>query len=84
WMAEIGKRAHVAVSFVGKVKTTLQMIAIIVLLVVEPRPVEPLLVFGYLMFYVAALLTIWSAAQYLQAAWRDLSAAAIGESDTRS
>lgn len=76
WMAEIGKRAHVAVSFVGKVKTTLQMIAIIALLVVEPRPVGPLLVLGYLMFYVAALLTIWSAVQYLRAAWRDLSAAA--------
>ncbi len=83
WMAEIGKRAHVAVSFVGKVKTTLQMIAIIVLLVVHPKPVSPLLVFGYLMFYVAALLTIWSAVQYLRAAWRDLSAAATGQSDAR-
>lgn len=84
WMAEIGKRAHVAVSFVGKVKTTLQMIAIIVLLVVDPKPFGPLLVFGYLMFYVAALLTIWSAVQYLRAAWRDLSAAATGGSDARS
>ena len=32
WMAEMGKRASVAVSFVGKVKTTMQMMAIFVLL----------------------------------------------------
>ncbi|MEJ2417214.1 MAG: CDP-diacylglycerol--glycerol-3-phosphate 3-phosphatidyltransferase [Exilibacterium sp.] len=33
WMAELGKRASVAVSFVGKIKTTVQMVAIIVLVV---------------------------------------------------
>ena len=32
WMAEIGKRTSVAVSYVGKTQTTLQMIAIIILL----------------------------------------------------
>ena len=36
WMAELGKRASVAVSFVGKVKTTVQMIAITGLLANEP------------------------------------------------
>ena len=36
WMAEIGKRGSVAVSFIGKVKTTVQMIAITVLLANDP------------------------------------------------
>ncbi|MGB1092616.1 MAG: CDP-diacylglycerol--glycerol-3-phosphate 3-phosphatidyltransferase, partial [Oceanobacter sp.] len=35
WMAEIGKRAHVAVSMVGKVKTALQMVSIILLLLAQ-------------------------------------------------
>ena len=76
WMAEIGKRTNVAVSSVGKVKTFVQMVAIIVLLAVERRPVGPLLTAGYAMFYVAAALTMWSAWLYLRAAWRDLSDAA--------
>ena len=36
WMAELGKRASVAVSMIGKVKTTLQMTSIIVLLADKP------------------------------------------------
>ena len=32
WMAELGQSSSVAVSFIGKIKTTLQMIAILVLL----------------------------------------------------
>ena len=37
WMAEMGKRGMVAVSWIGKLKTTLQMIAILVLLAFPPR-----------------------------------------------
>jgi CDP-diacylglycerol--glycerol-3-phosphate 3-phosphatidyltransferase len=76
WMAEIGKRTSVAVSFLGKVKTFLQMIAIITLLAVDPAEISPALVMGYAMFYLAATLTMWSAVVYLRAAWRDLSEAA--------
>ena len=36
WMAELGQRTSVAVSYVGKVKTALQMIAVIGLLAVNP------------------------------------------------
>jgi phosphatidylglycerophosphate synthase len=36
WMAELGKRANVAVSHIGKWKTTAQMTAITVLLVQHP------------------------------------------------
>jgi CDP-diacylglycerol---glycerol-3-phosphate 3-phosphatidyltransferase len=79
WMAEIGKRTSVAVSYVGKVKTTLQMIAIIVLLAVDPSAGKWLEGLGYLLFYVAAALTLWSAIIYIRAAWPDLFAAATLE-----
>ena len=75
WMADIGKRASVKVSFVGKVKTTVQMIAITVLLAVEPSP-SALFYLGYILLYVAVFLTIWSAGLYVRAAWQDLSKAA--------
>ena len=75
WMADIGKRGSVKVSFVGKVKTTVQMIAITVLLAVPPEQ-GPLFYLGYLLLYVAVLLTIWSAGLYIRAAWQDLSDAA--------
>lgn len=77
WMAEIGKRTSVAVSYVGKVKTFLQMLAIIVLLAVDPERGGTYLVIGYLMFYVAAVLTLWSAGLYVRAAWPDLTASAM-------
>ncbi len=69
WMAELGKRASVAVSYVGKLKTAAQMVAITVLLLREPM-VDPL---GYALLYVAAVLTIWSMLVYLKAAWPELS-----------
>jgi CDP-diacylglycerol--glycerol-3-phosphate 3-phosphatidyltransferase len=73
WMAEIGKRASVAVSFIGKVKTFAQMLAIILLLLYIPGYNGWLGELGYLLLYVAALLTLWSMVLYLKAAWRDLT-----------
>ncbi len=74
WMAEVGKRASVAVSFMGKVKTTVQMIAVIILLAYQPTTTGLWLgVLGYLLLYVAAILTIWSMLIYLKAAWSDLT-----------
>ncbi|HWV16644.1 MAG TPA: CDP-diacylglycerol--glycerol-3-phosphate 3-phosphatidyltransferase [Cellvibrio sp.] len=64
WMAEIGQRASVAVSFIGKVKTTLQMVAIIVLL----ADMEILYGVGYVALGGAAFLTLWSMILYLRAA----------------
>jgi CDP-diacylglycerol--glycerol-3-phosphate 3-phosphatidyltransferase len=74
WMAELGKRASVAVSMVGKVKTTLQMTAIIVLLFDNPNSPSLLTSLGYVLLYVAALLTLWSMLIYLKSAWPDLMA----------
>ena len=76
WMAEIGKRTSVAVSWVGKVKTFVQMLAIITLLAVDPDKGGAWLALGYVLFYAAAALTLWSAVLYVRAAWGDLSDAA--------
>lgn len=69
WMAEMGTRTSVAVSMVGKIKTTLQMIAIGVLLFADPVSAGSLNTLGLLTLYVAAALTLWSMAIYLVAAW---------------
>ncbi|MCG3168844.1 MAG: CDP-diacylglycerol--glycerol-3-phosphate 3-phosphatidyltransferase [Pseudomonadales bacterium] len=76
WMAEIGKRTSVAVSWLGKIKTFVQMVAIILLLAAERGLHDAWLAGGFLLFYAAAVLTLWSAAAYLRAAWADLRAAA--------
>ncbi len=71
WMAELGKRTSVAVSYVGKVKTAFQMIAIVGLLAIDPNTDENwLLALCYLMLYAAAVLTLWSMFIYLRAAWQ--------------
>ncbi|MFL1465840.1 CDP-diacylglycerol--glycerol-3-phosphate 3-phosphatidyltransferase [Marinobacter sp. DUT-3] len=70
WMAEIGSRASVAVSYIGKIKTTAQMVSIITLLAFPPGELWSWIGVGLL--YVAAGLTFWSMILYLQAAWPDL------------
>jgi len=69
WMAEIGKRASVSVSYIGKVKTTFQMLAIIGLLACDPSHPGILMFAGYVLLYIAALLTLWTMIVYLKAAW---------------
>ena len=73
WMAEIGARTKVAVSVVGKLKTTLQMIAILLLLYKIPLGVFPTHTVGLVLLYIAAGLTLWSMVVYLYAAWPLLS-----------
>ncbi|OGT45194.1 MAG: CDP-diacylglycerol--glycerol-3-phosphate 3-phosphatidyltransferase [Gammaproteobacteria bacterium RIFCSPHIGHO2_12_FULL_41_20] len=73
WMAELGKRARVAVSSLGKIKTTVQMLAMIVLLYCDSTTSAFFVFLGYLLLYVAAVLTIWSMLIYLKAAWVELS-----------
>lgn len=72
WMAELGKRTSIAVSHLGKVKTTLQMIALIILLYCNPKTNAFITIIGYVLLYVAAVLTIWSMVLYLKAAWPEL------------
>ncbi|MCO4838396.1 MAG: CDP-diacylglycerol--glycerol-3-phosphate 3-phosphatidyltransferase [Oceanospirillaceae bacterium] len=70
WMAETGKRANIAVSYIGKVKTTMQMGSIVFLLATPPGTM--IATIGLIMLYAAAALTIWSMMLYLSAAWSQL------------
>ena len=72
WMAELGKRASVAVSMIGKFKTTAQMAAIAVFLFENPMEPTFLSSIGYVLLYLAAILTLWSMLVYVKAAWPDL------------
>ena len=68
WMAEVGSRASVAVSYIGKIKTFLQMLALILLIAYAPHE-SWLGVLGFILLYLAAILTIWSMIIYLIIAW---------------
>ena len=71
-MAEVGKRSHVAVSLIGKTKTSAQMIAIPFLLWQESFWKLPIFQIGEILLYLAAALTLWSMLSYLKAAWPNL------------
>ena len=73
WMAELGARAKVAVSVIGKIKTALQMIAIFLLILKMDLWGLPVYTIGYVLLYVAAILTLWSMVVYLRAAWPSLT-----------
>lgn len=72
WMAEIGKRTSVAVGYVGKVKTMLQMVALFLLLAFNPMH-SWWGALGFVLLYVSAILTIWSMVIYLGVAWPELT-----------
>lgn len=70
WMAQIGASKSVAVSSLGKIKTTAQMVAIPMLLfygdlfgIIDTR------IWGNRLLYIAAVLTVWSMLYYLRKAW---------------
>ena len=73
WVAQSGARAGMAVSTLGKVKTTAQIIAIALLLYSQDLVGVPTLLVGELMLYVASALTIWSMVSYLKSAWPAIS-----------
>jgi cardiolipin synthase len=69
WMAQIGAAKSVAVHMIGKIKTTVQMIAIPFLLfhgtlfgVIDTNA------WGTVLIWVSAILTVWSMIYYLQRA----------------
>ncbi len=69
WMAEIGESAQVKVSFIAKVKTMLQMVALLLMLYFNPVAGFPTYKTGLVLLYVAAGLTLGSMVIYLRAAW---------------
>ena len=72
WMAEMNRRGLVDVLWLGKIKTAVQMIAIVVLIANPPSLAIPWVIVGMLLLYVAALMTLWSMFLYLKAAWPTL------------
>lgn len=70
WMAQLGKSQSVAVSLLGKIKTTCQMLAILILLIGEAGlPHTPILIIGQTVLWTAALLTLWSMIYYCKIAY---------------
>lgn len=74
WMAEMNRSGKVAVVWLGKAKTVVQMLAILVLLAQPPGLDQPGVVVGYALMYAAAVMTLWSMVLYLKAAWPTLMA----------
>lgn len=75
WMAQIGASRSVAVHMLGKVKTTVQMVAIPFLL--YDGPLFGLLdtrIWGSVLIWIAAVLTVWSMVYYLQRALPEIRA----------
>jgi cardiolipin synthase (CMP-forming) len=73
WMAQIGAKRSVAVHMLGKLKTTMQMVAIPFLLydgilfgVIDTAA------WGFVLIWIAGILTVWSMVYYLQKAWPDI------------
>lgn len=73
WMAQLGSGKNIAVSMLGKIKTTFQMIAIMLLLYQEEIIGFSSATLGTLLIYLAALLTLWSMAYYLMLAMPQIS-----------
>src|SRR5271170_5013217 len=76
WMAEIGARARVAVSGLGKLKTIMQIVGLSLLLFREDLFIIPTYKLGLVLTGVAAVLTLWSMVQYLRLAWPELRGSA--------
>lgn len=68
WMAIIGESRGVAVSYIGKLKTGAQMIAIILLFLFEPIYFIPTYILGTILVYIAVVLTVWSMFYYIKKA----------------
>ena len=79
WMAEIGARKSVAVSMIGKIKTTAQMTAIPLLLYHAPIYGIDIHLLGTWLIYVAAVLTLWSMGYYMRMALPHLVERGRGE-----
>ncbi len=75
WMAQIGASRSVAVHMIGKLKTTVQMVAIPFLLYdgVLLERIDTRL-WGYWLLWAAVILTVWSMGYYLQKALPEIRA----------
>lgn len=73
WMAKIGASKSVAVSMLGKVKTSAQMLALPMLFFYAPLAGFDMKLIGNWLIWIAALLTLWSMGYYLRMAWPEIA-----------
>ena len=74
WMASVGARGLVAVSWAGKIKTTFQMFGIAFMVYQDLLfGFIPVYIIGYWLLVVASVMTLWSMLDYLRAAWPTLN-----------
>jgi len=73
-MAEVGARATVAVSMIGKFKTAAQMLALGFLVYRDDLWGIPIYTVGVTLLLISVVLTLWSMIVYLRAAWPSLAA----------
>jgi CDP-diacylglycerol--glycerol-3-phosphate 3-phosphatidyltransferase len=78
WMAERDLREEVAVSMIGKVKTWVQMAAIVFLLLAG-KTFGTFAIIGYLGLYASAGLALWSMWVYLMQAWPEMRGDKVSE-----
>ena len=72
WMAEKGKRNLVKVGFSGKLKTTVQMVSIIALLLHSENNPRWIWDLGFIGIHAAALISVYSMLIYFKKAWKPL------------
>lgn len=68
WMANCNQRDLVKVGYIGKVKTTVQMIGITILVSIDAQSPVIFLQLGYVLIYASAVFSLWSMITYLRAA----------------
>lgn len=78
WMAEVKARSKVSVTTIAKIKTSVQMVAIVVLLANPSQFNQPWTVIGLVLLYLATALTLWSMFIHLRASWESLRAGFYG------
>lgn len=69
WMAKIGEHGLVKVNWIGKYKTTFQIMALVLMIYRQPLLGMPVYDIGLFLLVFAAGLTIWSMFRYLSGAW---------------
>lgn len=74
WMATIGERGNVKVSWGGKIKTVLQMFGIAFMLYQQPVLDIDVYNLGFVLLLLAAGMTLWSMITYLRVAWPSMHA----------
>jgi CDP-diacylglycerol--glycerol-3-phosphate 3-phosphatidyltransferase len=72
WMAQLGSRAKVKVSWLGKWKTIVQMTGLSLMMYRNDLLGLPIYAIGKVLLVAACVLTLWSMVAYMRAAWPEL------------